>query len=62
MINFKTVESIHSLLIEKFGGSRGIRDRGMLEASLARPFATFDGKELYPAAEDKAAAILKASS
>ena len=48
MIDIKTVESIHNILIDKFGGSNGIRDIGALEASLARPYATFDQKELYP--------------
>jgi death-on-curing protein len=57
MIDFKTVESIHNILIDKFGGSKGIRDQGALEASLARPYATFDQKDLYPTTIDKAAAI-----
>lgn len=42
MIDIKTVESIHNILIDKFGGAKGIRDIGALEASLARPSATFD--------------------
>lgn len=28
---------VHFRLIEKFGGSHGIRDRGALESALARP-------------------------
>lgn len=28
---------IHELQIERFGGSRGIRDEGLLESALARP-------------------------
>jgi death on curing protein len=31
------VISIHSTLIERFGGSHGIRDKGALESALARP-------------------------
>jgi death-on-curing protein len=31
------VVSVHLRLIEKFGGSLGIRDRGALEAAVARP-------------------------
>lgn len=42
MIDIQTVESIHNILIDKFGGGKGIRDIGALEASLARPYATFD--------------------
>ena len=59
MIDLKTVESIHNILIDKFGGGKGIRDLGALEASLARPYATFDQKDLYPAPIDKAAAIFE---
>lgn len=29
--------AVHSLLISRFGGSLGIRDRGALESALARP-------------------------
>ena len=31
------VITVHAGLIEKFGGSLGIRDRGALESALARP-------------------------
>jgi len=59
MIDVKTVESIHNILIDKFGGSKGIRDIGALEASLGRPSATFDQKDLYPTTIDKAAALFE---
>jgi death on curing protein len=59
MIDIQTVESIHNILIDKFGGSKGIRDIGALEASLARPYATFDQKELYLTSIDKAAAVFE---
>ena len=59
MIDINTVESIHNILIDKFGGSKGIRDLGSLEAALARPSATFDQKDLYPETIDKAAALFE---
>ena len=59
MIDLKTVESIHSILIDRFGGSKGIRDLGSLEAALARPYATFDQNDLYPNTIDKAAALFE---
>jgi death-on-curing protein len=34
---FEDVLSIHRILIERFGGSHGLRDRGALESALARP-------------------------
>jgi death-on-curing protein len=50
--------ALHQALLREFGGRRGLRDRGALEASLARPFATFDGEDLYPDAAAKAAALM----
>ncbi|HCZ37185.1 MAG TPA: type II toxin-antitoxin system death-on-curing family toxin [Cytophagales bacterium] len=59
MIEISEVEKIHDILIERFGGAKGIRDKGILESAIARPFQTFDGKELYPDPVDKAAAIFE---
>ncbi|MGN8069180.1 type II toxin-antitoxin system death-on-curing family toxin [Mucilaginibacter sp. SG564] len=59
MIDIQTTLLIHNILIEKFGGVKGIRDQGGLEAAIARPNATFDGQDLYPEAIDKAAAIFE---
>ena|SRR5688500_7435113 len=59
MITLQEVESIHEILIEKFGGSRGTRDRGILESAINRPYQTFDQTELYPLPVDKAAAVFE---
>lgn len=59
MTDLDTVLSIHERLIAKYGGSKGIRDKGLLLAALARPFATFDQKDLYPSPSEKAAAIFE---
>ncbi|MFN7706142.1 MAG: type II toxin-antitoxin system death-on-curing family toxin [Chryseotalea sp.] len=59
MIDSNEVEKIHEILIERFGGAKGIRDKGLLESSISRPFQTFDGQELYPHVFDKAAAIFE---
>jgi death-on-curing protein len=59
MIEISEVEKIHDILIERFGGAKGIRDRGTLESAIGRPFQTFDGKDLYPDPVDKAAAIFE---
>jgi death on curing protein len=48
----------HRELIRLFGGSDGVRDQGILDASLNRPFATFGGQDLFPEWIDKAAAIM----
>ena len=60
-MNYLTPEQvlfIHSRLVTETGGSHGVRDLGLLESAVARPRATFDGKELYPDLFTKAAALM----
>lgn len=60
--NFLTLEqvlAIHDDQIERYGGSHGIRDLGLLEAAIARPQSTFDGKDLYPNIFLKAAVVMQ---
>jgi death on curing protein len=59
MIKQEDVLKIHKLLIDRFGGSHGVRDVSSLNSAINRPFATFDNQELYPEPVDKAAAILE---
>jgi death-on-curing protein len=49
---------LHRVQIRRFGGSAGLRDRGALEAALARPQMTFGGEDLYPDVASKAAALM----
>lgn len=58
MISQEEILRIHDVLIEEFGGSKGVRDPGLLDSALHRPFATFAGEFLYPEPVDRAAAIL----
>ena len=48
---------LHSLIADETGGDSGLRDTALLESALASAFATFDGIELYPTIEEKAARI-----
>lgn len=48
---------LHEKLIEKTGGSTGILNMNALSSSLVTPFQTFDGVELYPSLEEKAAKL-----
>lgn len=59
MIKFskEKVLLLHQLLIEETGGSADLRDLNLLDSALESAFATFDGKELYPTKEEKAARI-----
>ena len=61
MILYLSVEQVlrlHAHQIGRFGGGRGLRDRGALEAAVARPRATFGGEDLYPDLASKAAALM----
>jgi death-on-curing protein len=59
MIKIEEVINIHDILIDRFGGSYGIRDHNALESAINRPFMTFDQKELYPSQTEKAAALIE---
>lgn len=59
MITLEEALAIHRALIDATGGAHGLRDRGGLEAALARPEATFNGILLYPRSADQAAAVLE---
>jgi death on curing protein len=59
MINIEKAKELQNDLIEEFGGSKGVRDTGLLYSALARPYATFDQQDLYPTAVEKAAAIFE---
>ncbi len=59
MISIEDVMQLHQLSIDKFGGSHGLRDEGLLSSAVSRPFQTFDGNDLYPSVHDKAAAIFE---
>ena len=48
---------LQQLLIESTGGTAGVRDFGLLDSALASAFQTFDGVDLYPTKEEKAARL-----
>lgn len=58
-MKLKWVLEIHEVLIGKYGGAQGVRDLNLLHSALFRPYATFDGVDLYPSPVEKAAAILE---
>ena len=59
MIKFSSekVKLLHQLMAEATGGSIGVRDEGLLDSAIEGAFATFDGVELYPSKEEKAAKL-----
>ena len=62
MIKFSSekIKLLHQLMAETTGGSIGIRNEGLLNSAVEAAFATFDGKELYPTKEEKAAKLVYA--
>jgi death-on-curing protein len=59
MIKFSSekVKLLHQLMAEATGGSVGVRDDGLLDSAIEGAFVTFDGVELYPSKEEKAAKL-----
>ena len=59
MIKFskEKVLLLHQLMAEATGGDVGVRDEALLESAIENIYATFDGIELYPSKEGKAARL-----
>ena len=49
---------LHARVIQRTGGSGGVRDVGLLDSALARSRATFGGEDLYSGLWHKAAALM----
>ncbi|MFH1996671.1 MAG: type II toxin-antitoxin system death-on-curing family toxin [Candidatus Omnitrophota bacterium] len=56
-LSIEQVLAGHAKLIERYGGSRGIRDQGLLESAVFRPQASAFGQEAYPTLFEKCAVL-----
>jgi death-on-curing protein len=56
-LSVEQVLALHALQIRRFGGASRLRDRGALEAAVARSQMTFGGDDLYDDLAAKAAAL-----
>lgn len=56
-IDIDNAKLIHELIIKMTGGSTGVRDLSLLESALNNIFQTFEGNELYPTIQEKAAML-----
>lgn len=45
---------MHQRLIERYGGTHGVRDEALLDSALNAPFQSFGGYEFFPTVIDKA--------
>ena len=57
LLSLEQVLKLHDDLVETFGGAPEIHDLGLLESTLAAPFQTFGGEDLYPSLQAKAAQL-----
>lgn len=59
MIKFskEKVLLLHQIMAEATGGDVGVRDEALLESAIETIYSTFDGIELYPSKEEKAAKL-----
>ncbi|MBD2609554.1 type II toxin-antitoxin system death-on-curing family toxin [Scytonema hofmannii FACHB-248] len=57
-LTISQVLDIHQRQIQRFGGTSGVRDEGLLDSALAQPQATFFGELLHPTIGEQAAAYL----
>lgn len=57
VLSKKQVLLMHSQMIEEFGGEYGIRDESLLDSAMQSPFQTFNGEDLFPSIQSKAARL-----
>ena len=58
LLTVEEILSLHERIIDKTGGSRGIRDMGLLESAVYSTETSFDDIEQYPSVEEKAARLM----
>ena len=51
------IETLHRKILQKTGGSEGLRDKAALESALAAPMQTFGDQDLFPTEIEKIARI-----
>lgn len=56
-ITIEEVVLFHRKIIDRTGGSHGIRDLGLVESALNKALLTFDGQDLYIEIENKISVI-----
>ncbi|MEK7163999.1 MAG: type II toxin-antitoxin system death-on-curing family toxin [Patescibacteria group bacterium] len=59
VFTLEQVLAAHEFALMKHGGSSGVRDMNMLHSAIFRPFATYDGEDLYPDIFLKAGALMQ---
>lgn len=58
LLTVEEIIALHYKLIDRTGGSYGLRDRNLLESAIYSAMSGFDGSEAYPTIEEKAARLM----
>ncbi|MBR3955691.1 MAG: type II toxin-antitoxin system death-on-curing family toxin [Clostridia bacterium] len=58
LLSVEEIVSLHGELIEKTGGSHGVRNYNLLESAVFSALNGFEGYEVYPSVEEKAARLM----
>ncbi len=55
VLSVEQILKLHEMMLQSTGGAEGVRDKSALESAIYHVYASFDGKDLYPSIEEKAA-------
>jgi len=58
LLSVDEITVLHDKLIDRTGGSHGLRDKGLLESAVYSIMSEFEGNEAYPTIEEKAARLM----
>ncbi len=58
LLTVEEVIALHDKLIERTGGSQGLRDQSLLESAVYSAMSAFGDSEAYPTVEEKAARLM----
>ena len=58
LLTVEEIAAIHDKLIDRTGGSHGVRDRNLLESAVFSAVSCFGDSEAYPTVEEKAARLM----
>ena len=58
LLTVEEIIELHDKLIDRTGGSHGLRDQSLLESAVYSAMSGFEGSEAYPTVEEKAARFM----
>jgi death-on-curing protein len=59
LLTLEQLLQLHALVVDRTGGSMGLRDIGRLESAIATQTQNVFGEELYPSVIEKSTAIIR---